>query len=156
MCQSLHIQLSIIFRTLGEATCFPVLPLLCKTIFETQNFFQLQTVSHPKRINHIAFRNVCLVTRLIHICQNRCSSSKGILESSVRNILVKNWLSRCVSRICPVPLHCPVTLTATLGNPVIHGETALSERPPRQLWSVALSSFAGKGIWILCQGAHSL
>lgn len=84
-------------------------------------------------------KSVCLVTCPIHIGQNRCSSSKGILESSVRNILVKNWLSRCVSRICPVPLHCPVTLTATLGNPVIHGETALRREPPRGSFGLLLS-----------------
>lgn len=91
--------------------------------------FRLWATQRESVINGFQ-KSVCLVTCPIHIGQNRCSSSKGILESSVRNILVKNWLSRCVSRICPVPLHCPVTLTATLGNPVIHGETALRQEAP--------------------------
>lgn len=91
--------------------------------------FRLWATQRESVINWFQ-KSVCLVTCPIHIGQNRCSSSKGILESSVRNILVKNWLSRCVSRICPVPLHCPVTLTATLGNPVIHGETALRREAP--------------------------
>lgn len=42
------------------------------------NFFQLQTVSHPKRSSRI-LRNpfICLITCPIDICRNRCSRSKG-------------------------------------------------------------------------------